>query len=341
VDHGGVRALTTKPRGIIAIAAGMRVSCAVVDGTTYCWGGGVEGYGPNPTRIRGIAQPPTAVLVGYAISGGKLLSWNKDAKATPVAGLPPGVTAISVGDRDTCVLAGGQGYCWGRNSFGQLGDGTTTDATSPVQVQGVPGPLDAIAAGTSTCALSAGAVYCWGENWAGQLGDGTTVNSLVPVKVQGLPATATAIVAGAEMACALAGGSVYCWGDNSSGKLGDGTKISRNSAALVPGLSGVTALSTNEGHTCALAGGSVSCWGVELCPYDQTVVSGIAPYCTSPVPVPLPAAATAISTGATHACALANGAMYCWGESSWGQLGPTTTTIGQNDPVEIDFSTVQ
>src|SRR6266480_8085542 len=134
-------------------------------------------------------------------------------------------TAVSAGGLYTCGLAAaGAAYCWGYNEYGALGDGTTTDRSSPGLVAGSVSftAVSASAAGVYTCGLAAaGAASCWGANGSGLLGDGTTTDRLTPGLVAGGVSFA-AVRAGTQHTCGVtAAGAAYCWGYNGSGELGD------------------------------------------------------------------------------------------------------------------------
>jgi len=352
--------------GVTAIAAGAYHTCALTPGSIVkCWGS--NGWGQlgdgtvmqrnMPVDVIGLKSGVLAIAAGGGhtcslVNGGSVKCWGYDGygqlgdgittqRSTPVdvVGLTSGMTAIAAGGGDTCVLtAVGRIKCWGDNGFGQLGDGTTTDHSTPLDVVGLPSGMTAIAAGGShTCALTNnGGVKCWGGNWCGQLGDGTKDQRTTPVDVIGLTSDVIAITAGYLHTCALTeGGGVKCWGLNYYGQLGNGTTTGTNTPVDVDGLSNnVMAITAGDFHTCAITtGGGVMCWGNNV---SGQLGDGTLDQRSTPVDVfELASGVTAITAGSSHTCALiTSGLMKCWGDNSWGQLGDGTTDQ-RSTPVDV------
>jgi alpha-tubulin suppressor-like RCC1 family protein len=151
----------TNLTGAAAISVGLLHTCALLlDGTAECWGQNRHGELGNGTTTNFSSTP-------VAVSN---LS---------------GVAGLSVGDAHTCaLLSGGNVACWGNNSYGQLGNGTTAVSALPVAVSSLSDAVGISAGLLHTCALLAdGTVECWGYNRLGELGDGTTTDSATPVQV--------------------------------------------------------------------------------------------------------------------------------------------------------------
>ena len=257
--------------------------------------------------------------------------------------LPPtSATSISVGSDHICAVTTEGGVrCWGTNYYGQLGDGTTEDSTTPVDLVGLEDEeVIAVSAGYAhTCAVtSAGGVKCWGSNDDGQLGDGTTDQSPVPVEVVDLDSVVKSISVGYNHTCALTlTGEAKCWGGNSNGQLGDGTTDERHIPEDVSGLtSGVKAIRAGSYFTCALtSAGGVMCWGYNG---DGQLGNNTTVDSSTPVVVEdLTSGVQAISVGEYHSCALnSGGGVMCWGYNYDGQLGvDPTTTENSSTPVQV------
>jgi alpha-tubulin suppressor-like RCC1 family protein len=172
---------------------------------------------------------------------------------------------IEIGDSHACALdRGGEAWCWGGNSHGGLGDGTTEDRSLPVQVQGGD-PFVALALGTAhSCGLTAdGTAWCWGENVLGQLGDGTQTDRSIPVRVAST-VPFVQLDAGAAHTCGLADdGRAYCWGWNShGGQLGDGTVADRSVPTPVATTERFVRIVLGRVAGCGIrSDGQAWCWG--------------------------------------------------------------------------------
>ncbi len=285
----------------IDVAAGEDVTCAVRDdGSVWCWGQQREGALGNGATAAGVSLAPVRVM-----------------------GLPDDVVEVESGALSSCArTAGGEVWCWGDNSDGQLGDGTTTDRATAVRVLGIDDAVG-IARGTvaaHTCAVRAGGtIACWGDNRYGQLGDGTMADSAVPVAVSGLTGVVEVRLADAATCARTADLSVWCWGRNEEGQLGDDTRDTRPAPVRVVMLPPAVRLAAGFQFACAgHADGAVSCWGngVNGSLGDRTTT-------TRARPGPVHGLEDAVQLDASvHACALrADGSAVCWGDARHGQLG--------------------
>jgi len=285
--------------GVKQVAVGSSHSCAVmIAGGVKCWGYHSQlGNGAtidSSVPVDVLSAPGGAPLADIqAISAndfqtcaltntGNVKCWGGSDTPVDVPGLT-NITAIAVGLSHVCALTVTSGVkCWGSNDFGQLGNDTINDSTTPVDVINASGDptllsgITAIAAGSGyTCALAATKqVKCWGVNWNGQLGDNTTTHRHAPVDVVadqngGLLGNIVALAAHNAHACAITDiGTAKCWGLNNAGGLGNG-QISPFSPFPVNvvdgsgfGLSNLQSIAVGDIHSCAITtGGNVLCWG--------------------------------------------------------------------------------
>jgi alpha-tubulin suppressor-like RCC1 family protein len=374
-------------QGTASIAAGGYQSCSIESGKAYCWGDngfGELGDGSTAGSSVPVAVDTSGVLAGktltqIAAGGGftcaldtagaaycwGLNNWgNLGDGSTTSSGVPVAVdtggvlagktlTQIAVGGEHACALdSSGAAYCWGLNSSGELGAGSTADSSVPeaVDAGGVLAgkTLTQITAGDeSTCAVDTeGVAYCWGLNNHGQLGDGSgAVFSTVPVEVDagGALAGRTLITAGESDACALdTAGAAYCWG--AAGLVGDGSTVGSSVPVAVDtsgALAGrtLTQITAGESDACALdTAGAAYCWGGNA--YGEL---GDGSTVAASIPVPVDASGvlagktlTQITAGgaADHTCSVdAAGAAYCWGDDDGGDLGDDTNGTQSDVPV--------
>jgi uncharacterized protein (TIGR03437 family) len=319
------------PSGSI-ITGGEQHTCAVSSaGAVFCWGSNVEGQLGNGTNTKSLTP-------------------------VPITGLLSGVVGVSAGAEFTCALTqSGTVMCWGSNTTGDLGNGTTNDSNVPVEVLDAAGtsPLSgviAISAGQYfVCALtSAGSVLCWGDNAEGELGpEPSGFRTGLANVVTGIPAGMVAINTGAGFACALTNtGAAWCWGGSGTGVLGAGPNLPNGSPVQVLNLagtapiSGVAEIAGGYQDACAVTNaGAALCWGANQAGEDGNATNTAV---SSPVQVldiagtsPL-VGVTAIVSGDNDACAITTaGGVLCWGDPFNGELG---NNFGRDTQIPVQVS---
>ena len=219
------------------------------------------------------------------------------------------------------ISPGGVPWTWGANTFGQLGNGTTTARPTPGPVPGLDDVVDLHGGREHVIALREnGTVWVWGSNGEGQLGLGTTTNRSTPTQVPGL-ANVRAVETGHNLSLALmADGTVRTWGLNADGQLGDGTTTLRRSPVTVVGLNDATAIASGRNMSYAIrADGSVVGWGRND---EGQLGDGTTVRRTTPVRVGTLTNVVQIAAGRDHGLALTgDGTVWAWGSNDYGQLG--------------------
>jgi alpha-tubulin suppressor-like RCC1 family protein len=282
--------------GVSRVMADGNMSCAVTTaGGVKCWGlndrgqlgDGTQVDRSSPVDMVGYSSGVSTTVAGDSFicllttSGGvKCLGFNSvgelgrgaltpvfDTVPADVSGLTSGVESVSAGWNHVCArLTAGGVKCWGGNAEGQLGNGSTTDSSSPVDVSGLFNFASISAGPFFTCGVTtAGGAKCWGRNDEGQIGDNSITDRTTPVDVSGLTSGVDVVSAGNYHTCALTtAGGAKCWGNNVQGQLGDGTISNRPVPGDVTGLtSGVSLLSAGHNFVCARdTSYVVKCWGL-------------------------------------------------------------------------------
>jgi alpha-tubulin suppressor-like RCC1 family protein/precorrin-6B methylase 1 len=247
-----------------------------------------------------------------------------------VSGISDATQVIALSHAACALKSDGTVACWGGNSNGELGDGTTTSRSTASVVPGLTGVTQVAGNFQHVCArLNNSTARCWGWNVTNQLGDGTTTNRLSPTAITDLTGIAE-ITAGVFGSCArLNDNTVRCWGSGNNGGLGDGNQTYQTSTKTSPtGLSNVSLISRGPGwgNECALLNsGTLKCWGLND---NGQIGDNSTTMRLSPVTVSgFAAAIVGIDVGFYTSCAvLANGTAMCWGWNGYGQIGDGSAT---------------
>lgn len=353
----------------VAIAAGWGHTCALMrDRTVECWGNNDHGQlgRTTPGDNRSSSPAPvtdltgaTAITVGEnhtcaLLTDGTVKCWGLNdhgqlgdgsttdaASPQTVTGLA-GVTAIDSGDDHVCALIGdGTVKCWGWNENGQVGDATLSDRLTAVLVEGVK--ATALAAGSAhTCVLTGrGSVTCWGRNVSGQVGLSSMQLSNSPTPVPDV-AGASVLAAGASFTCVVTKKAVLmCWGSNADGQLGLDPTTERlpYEPVVLTGLDRTADIAAGDYHMCSITPkGAVWCWG-------DNWAGGLGNGSTVPSWLPQLVGTSegaltrvdSVAAGGSHTCSLSRGAIKCWGDNTFGQIG-NGNLIQQLRPVDVVFT---
>jgi alpha-tubulin suppressor-like RCC1 family protein len=278
---------------------------------------------------------------GNNLSGqlGDNTTTNRSSPVSIVGGFTDWVQ-VSCGLSNTVAIrANGTAWGWGRNNFGQLGDGSTTNRSSPVSVVG--GFTDWVQLGSSGQYHRAGirlngTAWSWGRNGYGSLGDNTTTNRSSPVSVVGGFTDWVQVSCGLSNTVAIrANGTAWGWGRNYWGNLGDNTTTNRSSpVSVVGGFTDWVQIAGGEQHTAAIrSNGTAWAWGQN---YLGQLGNNTTTNRSSPVSVVGGFTDwVQVSCGSYHTVAIrANGTAWAWGSNNSGQVGDNTAT-SRSSPVSV------
>ena len=244
---------------------------------------------------------------------------------TTIQAAPLPKNSLATGDTHTCALTvTGAAYCWGLNSSGQLGDGTSANSSTPVQAAAPPGVVftQISATAASTCALSSKQdIYCWGQVFGAQF------ITVIPT-LQTSSLKASSISVGNGLGCVLdLANAAWCWGTNTRGQLGTGDLVSSAIPRAVAGGLTFQSISVGLFGPCGLSSSLAYCWG------DNSLRTIGNPNTSTPTLVPTAVTGgtsfITLNAGAVTSCGTTSGGIaMCWGTNQFGSLGNGSTTAG-------------
>ena len=306
------------------VVAGYNDTCAIADGSLYCWGAGDNGQlGTGTTDDIGTPTPVMTTLNDWTFVDSNVGRYYRGGStAEPIA--------------HTCAISASAGlHCWGANEYGALGNGTLTDSLVPIAVV-LPSPPTTVAVGMwVTCVTTESQqLYCWGYGNDDGLGDPLVIkpqlagSSYTTRPVLGSDLTGfTKVDASEWYACGQRGDEVYCWGWTYAAGLGIGLFVGQGFGMVASGARDVAVgwnANIDESGVdtydldlaCIVVDGGVQCWGDNR--YGQLGQGG-ATMQPEPAEVTGDHRFTTIAAGGSHVCGIENGNLLCWGSTTYGQ----------------------
>jgi len=326
-----------------SLSNGMNASYALGEPnlTTY------NGYTPAVTESTlsnpfGLAYDSANNLLYVADEGFNRIMIFSASTTLPTASLP--TTAAG----DSCAVAAGGLYCWGINTYGENGNGTTNQSTSPV-LSGTATNWIAISEGQADgCGIqgsgSSGSLWCWGRDDDYEDGQGNTTQYTSPVQVGTDTTWSVVSVANANSAttndvCGIDNGKLYCWGLNNHGEDGQSSTSEITTPTQVGSDTTWTAVSQSGRDACGIDNGKMYCWGRDT---HQEDGQGNTTQYTTPQQVSSATNWIYVSQGVYDTCGIqgsgGSGSLWCWGYNSGGELGQGDTTL-RGTPTQIGSAT--
>ena len=333
---------------VTSVTVGSDHACAIEGGKLWCWGGNFVNGSYGVLGTGGVNS-----LTPKAVSTSSVAGFDNDGANGDA------VIAVDAAYSFTCAVEGSEVYCWGNNSFSNLGLGANAPGVvnRPMRVLDTATPGFQAASATAVqvgfyhaCALASGVAYCWGFNSDGRLGN-TTPASGLPTAVAtgdftGSNSALTAIGLGNYFSCGVQGGKLRCWGEGTYNQLGTGntnnaaTPTNVSAAGNFTNNGNVTSVSGGEKHTCAIQSGVLYCWGKNA---DGQLGLGNTTDSSTALPVSASEVSgflnngnvTSVSANSSQTCAIESRVVYCWGNPMDGRLGLGQVYGFQTKPVKV------
>jgi alpha-tubulin suppressor-like RCC1 family protein len=344
------------------IAAGGSTTYALKDdGSVWGWGFGAdkalagEASTSKPVPIAGVSNA-VQVTAGDAggcarLKDGRVACWGL-AESDPArkawdtqlvvddhGAQLTGMEGIAQAGAHACAWKGGQVYCWGDGTSGQLGDGAARSRENAALVPGLAGVTSVVMGQNTTCALAAGKISCFGDNTFGQCGTGSLDgNFLTPTAIRAVSGVTKLFGGGYGTFCAEATvpeTATFCWGANNLGQVGHGDADPASTPVK-------TSYALGPGHalgplvSCTFTpGGAGSCWGNNV--NGELSASSITDSLT-PIAMTSAASVNQIAIGDVHMCVLTGTTVRCWGDDQYGQLGDGKPMAPGKHAVAVDVA---